>query len=34
MVVVALLIVIRWLHEQGFGAIDDFPEVAVLRSLA
>jgi aminoglycoside phosphotransferase (APT) family kinase protein len=26
------LVAIRWLHEHGFGAIDDFPEVAVLRS--
>jgi aminoglycoside phosphotransferase (APT) family kinase protein len=26
------LIAIRWLHDQGFGVIDDFPEVAVLRS--
>lgn len=26
------LVAIRWLHEQGFGLTDDFPEVAVLRS--
>lgn len=25
------LVAVRWLSEHGFGAIDDFPEIAVLR---
>lgn len=28
------LVAIRWLHLHGYGAIDDFPEVEVLRALA
>ena len=28
------LVVVRWLVEAGYGSPDDFPEVAVLRSLA
>lgn len=28
------LVVIRWLHDHGYGAFDDFPEVALLRSSA
>lgn len=27
------LVGIRWLSEHGYGATDEFPEVAVLRSL-
>jgi len=26
------LVVVRWLSEHGYGAIDDYPEIAVLRS--
>jgi hypothetical protein len=28
------LVVVRWLADAGYGAPDDFPEIAVLRSLA